>query len=487
MRMLDLFSGIGGFALAAKWVWEDELDIVGFCEIEKYAQKVLQKNFPGVPIYEDITKLNGKSFKNIDIITGGFPCQDISIAGKGEGIEGSRSGLWTEMCRIISEVRPRYAIIENVPMLIHRGLERVLCDLAEIGYDCEWQIIGADDVGAWHRRKRIWIVAYPRCNGRRNLQQRSIRRNSTRELAQKIDRNTKTVKTPRPSATSEVVSKDVPDTEHNGPSPTDGQREKIESSKQTRKKSIGEFEGRSDLQDVSNPDRTGDRASTRRIDGDRQEEDERRKGQSQFKPGGYGEDVPDPKSKRGKRRKVREQRLDSQRKAGLSGRNSTRTTDVPDPNKQRLERHRGECELGESGEEVKVSRGGNVPDPDRTRCKDRTKEHRREQTSEREGVGRVGRCDTVPDTDGSRFKREGELSKPTAQEGISRSCYNGGTGFWSVEPNVGRVAHGIPKRVDRLKQLGNSVVPQIPYLLGCAILSTETLDAKEDTNAHNNN
>ena len=160
MRMLDLFSGIGGFALAAEWTWQDELDIVGFCEIEKYAQKVLQKNFPGVPIHKDITKLNGKDFKNIDLITGGFPCQDISIAGKGEGITGSRSGLWTEMCRIISEVRPRYAIIENVPMLIHRGLERVLCDLTEIGYDCEWQIIGADDIGAWHRRKRIWIVAY---------------------------------------------------------------------------------------------------------------------------------------------------------------------------------------------------------------------------------------------------------------------------------------------------------------------------------------
>ena len=166
MKMLDLFSGIGGFALAATWVWKDELDIVGFCEIEKYAQKELQKNFPEVPIYQDVQELKGKDFKNIDLITGGFPCQDISIAGKGAGIEGERSGLWSEMCRIISEVRPKYAIIENVPMLIHRGLERVLCDLTKIGYDCEWQIIGADDVGAWHRRKRIWIVAYPRCSSR---------------------------------------------------------------------------------------------------------------------------------------------------------------------------------------------------------------------------------------------------------------------------------------------------------------------------------
>ena len=161
MKMLDLFSGIGGFSLAASWVWGDDLEIAGFCEIDKYAQKVLKKNFPGVPIFEDIQELDGKRFTDIDLITGGFPCQDISIAGKGEGIEGSRSGLWSEMHRIISEIRPRYALIENVPMLIHRGLERVLCDLAQIGYDAEWQIVGADDVGAWHRRKRIWIVAYP--------------------------------------------------------------------------------------------------------------------------------------------------------------------------------------------------------------------------------------------------------------------------------------------------------------------------------------
>ena len=158
--MLDLFSGIGGFALAAQWCWGDKLDLVGFCEIERYAQRVLQKHYPGVTIYNDITRLDGKDFKDIDLITGGFPCQDISLAGKGAGIDGERSGLWTEMHRIISEVRPRYALIENVPMLIHRGIERVLCDLTEIGYDCEWQIIGADEVGAWHRRKRIWICAY---------------------------------------------------------------------------------------------------------------------------------------------------------------------------------------------------------------------------------------------------------------------------------------------------------------------------------------
>ena len=162
MRMLDLFSGIGGFSLAAQWVWGEDLEIVGFCENEPYPHKVLKKNFPGVPIHEDITKLDGKEFKNIDLITGGFPCQDISIAGRGAGVkEGTRSGLWFDLLRIIRDVRPRYALIENVPMLTIRGGTRVISDLTEIGYDAEWTIISAKDVGAWHRRKRIWICAYP--------------------------------------------------------------------------------------------------------------------------------------------------------------------------------------------------------------------------------------------------------------------------------------------------------------------------------------
>jgi len=161
VRMLDLFSGIGGFSLAAKQVWGDELDIVGFCEIDEYCCKILGKNFPDVPVFNDIKELDGKKFDDIFLMTGGFPCQDISIAGKGKGIEGERSGLWSEMHRLISEVRPQYALIENVPMLIHRGLKRVLCDLAEIGYDAEWQIISAKYVGAPHLRYRIWIVAYP--------------------------------------------------------------------------------------------------------------------------------------------------------------------------------------------------------------------------------------------------------------------------------------------------------------------------------------
>jgi len=154
---LDLFSGIGGFALAARWAG---LQTIQFVELDQYCQRVLKKNFPDVPIHDDVKTLDGAQFKDIFLITGGFPCQDISIAGKGAGIDGERSGLWTELFRIISEVRPRFALVENVPALTFRGGTRVIGDLTEIGYDCEWQIVGADDVGAPHRRKRIWIVAY---------------------------------------------------------------------------------------------------------------------------------------------------------------------------------------------------------------------------------------------------------------------------------------------------------------------------------------
>ena len=154
---LDLFSGIGGFALAARWAG---LQTIQFVELDPYCQKVLRKHWPDVPIHDDVKTLDGNQFKDIFLITGGFPCQDISIAGKGAGIDGERSGLWTELHRIIGEVRPRFALVENVPALTFRGGTRVIGDLAEIGYDCEWQIVGADDVGAPHRRKRIWIVAY---------------------------------------------------------------------------------------------------------------------------------------------------------------------------------------------------------------------------------------------------------------------------------------------------------------------------------------
>jgi len=273
----SLFSGIGGIDLGFEWAG---IETKWQVEIDDYCQKLLSIRFPHTKKFTDVRKVGSHNLEKVDIISGGFPCQDISVAGKGAGIEGERSGLWTELHRVISELRPRFAFIENVPMLTIRGGVRVISDLAEIGYGAEWQIVGADDVGAWHRRKRIWIVAYP---------------------------------------------------EHNGLSATDGQRKKTKSPKPTGKKSVGEFEGRSDLQDV--PDTF---SNTKRTT--------------------YGEGI---------------------------------------------------------GEHQHIKQFQNI-------------------------------------SKGSKI----------------RSNITDSRGFWSVESDVGRVAHGIPKRVDRLKGIGNAVVPHIPYIIG---------------------
>jgi len=164
MNYLDLFSGIGGFAYGA-YMAGFKCENHFFSEIDKYCVELYQKRFPEAIALGDITKINGKELREKYgdewIITGGFPCQDISIAGNGAGLDGSRSGLWFEYWRLISELQPRFAIMENVGALSFRGLDRVLGSLSEIGYDAEWQDIRASDVGAPHRRERIWIVAYP--------------------------------------------------------------------------------------------------------------------------------------------------------------------------------------------------------------------------------------------------------------------------------------------------------------------------------------
>jgi DNA (cytosine-5)-methyltransferase 1 len=167
VRVLDLFAGIGGFTLGLE---RAGFETVAFCEIDPYAQKVLKKNWPGVPIYDDVRTITAERLASdgvgVDVITGGFPCQDISVSGNQAGIQdGTRSGLWSECARLLGELRPRYAIFENVTNLLNgeRGawFKRVLWDISQIGYDAEWHCIPASELGANHHRDRIWIVAYP--------------------------------------------------------------------------------------------------------------------------------------------------------------------------------------------------------------------------------------------------------------------------------------------------------------------------------------
>lgn len=197
MNVLDLFSGIGGFSLGLE---RAGMRTIAFCEIDPYCRAVLRKHWPDVPIYGDIRELTGAQVMAdaarcrwgrvepgrrplrgntdpsgngeggiIDLICGGWPCQDISVAGKGAGLDGERSGLWSEFARIIGEVRPRYVILENVSALLGRGVDRVCGDLAAFFYDCEGHVISASAFGACHRRDRIWIIAYANGGRRESL------------------------------------------------------------------------------------------------------------------------------------------------------------------------------------------------------------------------------------------------------------------------------------------------------------------------------
>jgi len=190
----SLFAGIGGFDLGLERAgmrceWQVEID--------PYARAVLAKHWPGVRRHDDVRTFPPPEGEwGVDVICGGFPCQDISVAGKGAGLAGARSGLWYEYARIIGELRPRYVIVENVAALLTRGADVVLGTLASLGYDAEWHVIPASAVGAPHRRERLWVVAWD-TNSRRRARQFSLG-----SISQ------------GPCADANGVREDVPDADH---------------------------------------------------------------------------------------------------------------------------------------------------------------------------------------------------------------------------------------------------------------------------------
>lgn len=162
MNELALFAGAGGGILGGHLLgWRTVCAV----EWEPYAASVLAARqndglLPAFPIWDDVRTFDGKPWRGaIDVVSGGFPCQDVSASGTGDGLDGERSGLWTEMARIVGEVRPRFVFVENSPFLVGRGLVRVLADLAAMGFDARWGVVGAGDIGAPHERERLWLVA----------------------------------------------------------------------------------------------------------------------------------------------------------------------------------------------------------------------------------------------------------------------------------------------------------------------------------------
>jgi DNA (cytosine-5)-methyltransferase 1 len=323
VRVLDLFSGIGGFSLGLE---RAGMRTVAFCEIDPFCRAVLAKHWPGVPCHDDITTFRPER-GSADVVCGGFPCQDISVAGAGAGLSGARSGLWSELARVIGLVRPHFAIVENVSALLGRGLGTVLGDLASIGYDAEWHCIPAAAAGAPHRRDRIWIVAYPRVSGLGRLFQ------PERELWCGIEAD----------------------------AGRDGQTWAMADSDESRQ--IGwrqqQQEGGKSARDVADADDAGSQRRGREI--------------------------------------VRERA--SERTAGAGG--------------------------------------SPMADSEILGC-------------------------------GQGDQDRGGRSSGTRQAEEWRGPPVGG--WWLTEPDVGRVAHGVPRRVDRLRALGNAVVPQVVEVIGRAIM-----------------
>jgi DNA (cytosine-5)-methyltransferase 1 len=162
LKVLSLFAGIGGFDLGLERT--GGFKTVAFCEIDPFCRRVLAKHWPEAPYYEDVLGLTAERLRAdgiaVDVIVGGFPCQDISLAGRMAGADGAKSGLWREMLRLVADLRPRLILIENSPVLRSRGLEQMLSELSAIGYDAEWHCIPANAVDAPHRRDRLWIISY---------------------------------------------------------------------------------------------------------------------------------------------------------------------------------------------------------------------------------------------------------------------------------------------------------------------------------------
>lgn len=216
MNELHLFAGAGGGILGGMLLGHTTVCAV---EIEPYCRKVLLQRqrdgiLPRFPIWDDVRTFDGKPWRGrVDIVCGGFPCQDISAAGKGAGISGERSGLWSEMSRIIGEIRPRFAFVENSPMLTSRGLGVVLGDLAEMGYDARWGVFSAADVGLPHKRERVWILA-DAVQDRRNEDRLPNYHAEERERTDKAERSKNRIKPDVVSSMRAILDKgwlDMPD------------------------------------------------------------------------------------------------------------------------------------------------------------------------------------------------------------------------------------------------------------------------------------
>lgn len=414
----SLFSGIGGLDLGLEWAgmetrWQVEND--PFC------QTILNKHWPDIPLYGDIHDLDPAELEPVDLICGGFPCQPVSLAGKREAQNDPR-WLWPEFFRIVRFLRPSYVLVENVPGLASAGMGDVLGDLASIGFDAEWESFPAAAVGAPHLRYRIFIVAYP--NSGPLLEQNNPLTGTSRPIPEEgpiRELHRSNVSSPLPDPISE------PTRLQNGNSEPSGQgREPSNQLERTlvqpRNRATDAEGTRTDsptnLADPNNLNLETNRRHVGGLGGH---------GSGQKQPGrnsneGRTEELANPLS----------ERLESRRNTESQGRQTMeppRRSQMANPQRPRLERRRTQRQLGEGSQEIETRRRSQLPNPNQIR------RNRRPRI----------------------FRQTGWPQPQNLRKQITH---------WNTDPannpqsGMGRVANGIPQRVDRIKTLGNAVVPQ---------------------------
>jgi DNA-cytosine methyltransferase len=472
IKILDICSGIGGFSLGLEAT--GGFDTVAFCEFDDFCCKVLNKHWPNVPIYKDLKEIGNdpaRIIQEFDLICGGIPCQPFSLAGKQKGKEDDRH-LWPYMYAIVKSKKPTWVIVENVGGFVNVALDDVCLDLETQGYATQSFIIPACSVEAPHRRDRIWILGKYTSEFEKPLVDTdSIRPHEHKTTEEESSR--------RGSETSTTTtSNDVANAQSNGEDGVLRTTESEHDQGDTRMESSSSSDGRSER--------------------------------------GISQDVADPKlvssdsiSDSGSNTKTESEQG---QKTGNLDRSSGRQ-DVPNASSQRLEGHRGEHGLRGTSQEEQTSRSSeeqDVPNPKELRNYEhdngeRTQQDREHRVSQqpRGERGFEGTKQDVADTERLGQQGQGELERPgnTAQDsdgqtGGSNDGRQGSAGQghtqselggvadgiptrldghlgFEREPNIPRVATGIPDRVNRLKALGNSIVPQIVYNIGLAILEEE--------------
>ena len=448
LKHLDLFSGIGGFSLGLEAT--GGFETVAFCDIEEFPRKVLQKHWPGVKQYEDIKELNYEKLKTdgllpIDIITGGYPCQPFSVAGRKKGEKDPRH-LWPEYFRLIKELRPTWVIGENVSGHIKLGLDTVLENLESEGYSVRTFSISAASIGANHQRERIWIVANTNSSGNKGKKSRSIGKENEKE---KRDRQVNST-TRFPDGTDSIVTKQKSETEVEYVVNSNNIRslQHTEATEETSRR-------RTETTSLSAGNVENTRRSLRQGSEFRGEnENEIRQGNANISERSSKASEFDVANTEGKYNSEQEGKIKSGGKI-IEG----RETEIWSESTGRSNTLANTENIGSVSSLHEKEREGNS-----SRC----------SKGEFKGNSNVANTKSSQ-RNGNEINRE--HSEPETQEelgiGSSISRTQGGSpweGWWDIEPDVGRVAHGIPVRAHRLKGLGNSLVPTIPFYIGTIIL-----------------